>query len=330
MTATFAKEPIVDRRLFQTSDLDEARHIVGRKFCDHRLEIRGDAHRFNAAHHRAEGQNTSLNFIRYGADVTIDPGELGSFYLVQIPLVGEANINNGKGEVKTGAGVGSVLNPHRSTQMRWHTGCAQLLLQIDATTLMNRAEHILGHHLNSPVTFETCVTSERTATENWIRRLKTCLNLTEKKALFGDSNRATQLLIEEELITEFLFSQPSDISHQLLNAKCASTSVLVRKAIRFIAEHLADPISIGDIATAAGVTSRRLQQAFRNELGQSPMHYVRLRRLHVARDRLSCAEEDMTISEICHRTGFNHQGRFSAEYRALFGEHPSETMRRQK
>ena len=31
-----------------------------------------------------------MNYIRYGTDVEIEPGELGSFYLIQIPVKGHA------------------------------------------------------------------------------------------------------------------------------------------------------------------------------------------------------------------------------------------------
>lgn len=327
MTAIARQDPIQDRRLFQTADLDEAREIVGGKFCDHRLEIRSNEGAFNAAHHRAEGRTASLNFIRYGADVTIDPGELQSFYLVQIPLVGHANVDNGAGNIETGVGLGSVLNPHRATRMRWFGGCEQLLLQIDADTLNAQAEHLLGHHLNGPVTFKTAVDSKHMPTEAWINRLKTCLHLTERQAIFGAPNQATQMMVERELITEFLLSQPSDISQQLNDAKLATAGILLRKAVKFIEKHLTDPISIKDIANAAGVTPRRLQQSFRQELNRTPMQYVRFRRLHLSRYWLTQADGFPTVSEVCENAGFNHMGRFSADYRNLFGEHPNETLK---
>lgn len=326
MTALFNNEPLQDRRLFQTTELDEAREIVGGKFCDHRLEMRSSPGAFSAVHNRAEGTDASLNFIRYGADVAIDPGELQSFYLIQIPLVGHANINNGTGDIQSSVGIGSVLNPHRATRMRWFSGCEQLLLQIDAEALNTQAEHLLGHHLNGPVTFETAVDSKHTLTEAWINRLKTCLHLTEKQAIFGACNQATQMMVEKELITEFLLSQPSDISQQLTDANLATASILLRKAVRYIEGHLTDPISVTDIATAAGVTPRRMQQSFRQELNRTPMQYVRVRRLHLARYWLAQSNRFSTVSEVCENAGFNHMGRFSADYRNLFGEHPSETL----
>lgn len=326
MTAHSNNEPLQDRRLFQTTKLDEAREIVGGKFCDHLLEVRSDPGAFSAVHNRAEGVNTSLNFIRYGADVTIDPGELQSFYLIQIPFVGHADINNGTGDIQSGVGIGSVLNPHRATHMHWHGGCEQLLLQIDAATLNTQAENLLCHHLNGPVTFKTAVDSKHPPTEAWIKRLETCLLLTEKKAIFGTCSQATQMMVEKELITEFLLSQPSDISQQLSDASLATAGILLRKAVRYIEGHLTEPISVTDIAAAAGVTPRRLQQSFRQELNRTPMQYVRIRRLHLARYWLVQSNGDSTVSEVCENAGFNHMGRFSADYRSLFGEHPSETL----
>lgn len=186
-------EPLSRRRLFQTSELDEARAIVAGKFCEHRLNIASHPGQFDACHHRAEGRSASLNYIRYGADVLIEPGELTSFYLIQIPLAGAADIDNCGDAVQTFVGRGSVLNPHRETKMRWHAGCAQILLQIETQALQHQAEALLGMPLAEPVTFETAVDETRPATAAWVRKLKTCFGLADREAIFGDDNPNTQM-----------------------------------------------------------------------------------------------------------------------------------------
>ncbi|KMW58265.1 Transcriptional regulator, AraC family [Candidatus Rhodobacter oscarellae] len=321
-------EPLARQRLFQTDELDEARAIVAAKFCDHRLDIASGAEAFDACHHRAEGRAASLNYIRYGADVRIDPGELGSFYLIQIPLAGQADINNSAGEVHTGAGLGSVLNPHRHTRMRWRQGCTQLLLQIDAEALNRQAARLASQALAAPVTFATAVDENRAATANWVRKLKTCFGLAEKGAVFASENINTQVLVEEELITEFLLSQPSDVQDLLHGPRPSAANVHVQRAMQFIRDNLGDPITLGDIADAAGVSDRSLQLGFRAELGQSPMRYLRDQRLAMARRMIRNASPSETVGDICHRAGFAHFGRFSVAYREMFGEPPSATLRR--
>lgn len=49
----------------------------------------------------------------------------------------------------------------------------------------------------------------------------------------------------------------------------------VRRAVAFIEEHATEDLSLQDVADAAGVLPRRLQQLFRAERGESPMACVR-------------------------------------------------------
>lgn len=321
-------EPLSKRRLFQTSELDEARAIVAEKFCDHRLNIETDASQFDACHHRAEGHAVSLNYIRYGANVRIEPGELGSFYLVQIPLAGVAEIDNRGGHVLTRASRGSVLNPHHDTKMRWHEGCAQLLMQIDATTLSQEAERLLGTHVKGPITFETLVDENRPATADWVRKLKTCFDLTEKDAIFDGEAGGTQFRVERELIADFLRSQPSNISARLASAPSTIANAHLRRAVQFIHANLSKTITIGDIAEASGTTPRSLQLYFQSEFGLSPMRYLKQQRLLLARRLILQSEDNRTLGEIIYEAGFSHFGRFSSEYRDLFGEPPSQTKAR--
>lgn len=320
-------EPLSKRRLFQTAQLDEARAIVAEKFCDHRLNIESDAAMFDACHHRAEGRAASLNYIRYGADVRIEPGELGSFYLIQIPLAGAAEIDNRGGTITSHRGQGSVLNPHRETKMRWREGCAQLLMQINADALVQEAECLLGTSLQRAITFETLVDENRPETAHWVQKLKTCFDLTEKNAIFGSDHSATQMQIERELIADFLRSQPSNISAQLASAPSSAVNAHLRRAVRFIHAHMHRQISVADIAEASGTTPRSLQLYFRSEFGLSPMRYLKRQRLLRARSLILQSEADCALGDIIFQAGFSHFGRFSTEYRAFFGEPPSRTKR---
>lgn len=328
MMAEALIEPLSEYKLFQTGDLDEARAIVSGKFCDHRLNIARDPRVFDACHHRADGCGASLNYIRYGADVLIEPGELGSFYLVQIPLSGYAEIDNGGGNVESNRGLGSILNPHRETAMRWREGCAQLLLQVDANILNQEAERLLGHTLNGPVTFETAVDGRVSATADWLQKLKTCFRLAEKKVVFSQQVSATQMRVETELIADLLRSQPSNISAQLATAPSQLVNAHIRKAMRFVQNNLQRQMKIGDIAEASGTSPRNLQLIFRAEFGLSPMHYMRQQRLLLARRLIQSARPAETLGDIAFRAGFSHLGRFSAAYREAFGELPKDTVRR--
>ncbi len=317
--------PLAKNCLFQSDNLDEARAIVADKFCDHRLDRVARSDQFDAVHNRAEGHATSLNFIRYGADVEIEPGELSSFYLIQVPLTGHASIDNSAGKVETGPGLGSVLNPHRHTSMRWREGCSQLLLQVDAAQLQNVAERLLGRTLTRPVTFETAVDQRSSKIGEWVQQLHTCFNLADKGAVFAGGSSHTQALVEEQLIESFLLSQPSDISDLMTEDAKQAENMYVRRAINYIHDNLGEPLTIGDVSQAVGISARSLQLGFKAEFGQTPMQYLRETRLREARHLIRYSPAHEKIGDICLSVGFGHFGRFSVEYRQRFGESPHET-----
>ena len=61
----------------------------------------------------------------------------------------------------------------------------------------------------------------------------------------------------------------------------------------------------------------------------APMAYlrmVRLRRAHAALREANPGET--TVQAVALSLGLLHQGRFAVSYRAIFGEMPSETLRR--
>ncbi|MFM8885114.1 MAG: helix-turn-helix domain-containing protein, partial [Chthoniobacterales bacterium] len=63
--------------------------------------------------------------------------------------------------------------------------------------------------------------------------------------------------------------------------------------------------------------------------GVAPHAYVLRRRLNQARNVLLREDAaERTVTEIALGLGFSELGRFSVRYREMFGESPSETLRR--
>ena len=60
-----------------------------------------------------------------------------------------------------------------------------------------------------------------------------------------------------------------------------------------------------------------------------PIRYLSLRRMHLARRALLRADPSTaTVTRVATDHGFWELGRFSVAYRGLFGESPSESLRR--
>jgi AraC family ethanolamine operon transcriptional activator len=89
------------------------------------------------------------------------------------------------------------------------------------------------------------------------------------------------------------------------------------------------PLSVSELARQTGVPERTLRAAFHRSYGLSPQEYLRIQRLYQARRllRLSC-QDHTTVTQIAFGLGFWDLGRFSGAYGSLYGERPSETLRK--
>jgi AraC-like DNA-binding protein len=136
--------------------------------------------------------------------------------------------------------------------------------------------------------------------------------------------------IEELVISSLLWVHESTVHADLVRVSPKGGRAATRVAVNFIESHLADPLTLKDIARATNLSARAIQQAFHDDLSTTPMHYVRDRRLERARDQLADAvpADGITVTDVAERWGFGHLGNFSAAYRKRFGESPSQTLRR--
>lgn len=103
----------------------------------------------------------------------------------------------------------------------------------------------------------------------------------------------------------------------------------LRAAVEYVHEHVAEPMSVSDVAGAAGLSVRATQEAFQRHLGVTPMQYLLQVRLEqVRRELLQADPTTAAVQTIARRWGFAHLGRFSAAYRNAYGEYPRNTLRR--
>lgn len=142
------------------------------------------------------------------------------------------------------------------------------------------------------------------------------------------SQHALARVVEQEL--PWRLARACDFPGDLpLRWKPSARRRALDRAIEFLRETDIASVTIGDLCHIAGVKQRTLEYGFREELGLNPLRFIRLLRLHAARRELVETEPGKTkIGDIADRMGLLHHSRFAAEYSALFGEMPSQTLAR--
>lgn len=137
-------------------------------------------------------------------------------------------------------------------------------------------------------------------------------------------------LVAAELERHALLSTLSVFSTTYMEAvdhatQRAAAPRTVRRALAFIDSHAHRPITIDDVATAAGISTRGLQHAFRRALDTTPSTHLRTVRLTAAhRDLVSGTD---SVGDVARRWGFSSPSRFAKFYRDMYGRNPSQTAR---
>ncbi|WP_342726714.1 helix-turn-helix domain-containing protein [Bradyrhizobium sp. B097] len=122
-------------------------------------------------------------------------------------------------------------------------------------------------------------------------------------------------------------------SENFSDFSCQSTSrtwrSLVDRAEAIVLAEPDSPLHISALCNALAVSERTLRKAFHTVHGAPPCRHLRMQRLAQARRALLSAGDNLaTVTEIATLFGFVELGRFSVEYRKVYGESPSKTLQR--
>ena len=109
--------------------------------------------------------------------------------------------------------------------------------------------------------------------------------------------------------------------------RVGSHSPHVLEAVAAMESHVADPLSLTQLALIAGVTPRHLNRLFSEAFSRSAMDYYRGLRLSIGKRLVR--DSAMDIGEIADATGFSNAGHFSNVYKDRFGVRPM-TDRRER
>jgi AraC-like DNA-binding protein len=83
----------------------------------------------------------------------------------------------------------------------------------------------------------------------------------------------------------------------------------------------AEPLTVADLARAAGLSKAHFSREFRRAFGESPHAYLLTRRLERAAAMLRST--DRSVADICIAVGLDSVGSFTASFRRMFGRTPT-------
>ncbi|WP_444545270.1 GlxA family transcriptional regulator [Streptomyces cinerochromogenes] len=115
-----------------------------------------------------------------------------------------------------------------------------------------------------------------------------------------DFGEAVALRVARQLV--MYLKRPGGQSQFSVPVEPVSTTPRMAGLRHFVAEYLAGPLTIADLARHAHVSERQLTRVFKTELGMTPAAYIEAARVEAARNRLETTDD--TLDRVASACGF--------------------------
>jgi AraC-like DNA-binding protein len=313
---------IVSNRAFElrTTDVDRARELIAGVFCPFRLTPRPVPYDAFVRHDPLGP--LAFTTIAYGNPVDIDVGDLQPRFLLQLALTGAFDARTTGPDLRVSATAAHVVRPRAPLHMRCTADCRMLVISADARRVEAQARMLAGEDTSLSLALpETLPLTGAGATLGRYIAF-----------LYAESQRADSQLREgrgADTAGQMLLALLLQSAHPAERPPRAGRAWYVKRAEEFMDANLASSIGIADVVASSGVSMRTLHHGFRTCHGIAPMTWLKHRRLdRVRADLASSHPADTSVTQIALHWGFTHLGRFAVDYRARFGESPSQTLRR--
>jgi AraC-like DNA-binding protein len=316
--------------LFRTRDLEHGRaHMNVALGGEHSISyLSRERHLYDLRHRQAKIGCIAVHSLQYGGGVMISAPLLPNFYLLQFTLVGECHMWQGTHHSLLPAGSVAIVNPGRAFKKAWLPGTRQLLVRIEKQLVEREFHAWTGADDGRDIAFDVPPIDDPAKVGTLIRYVRmVCDDLRNEASDLSHPLVADR--ITSGLVSLLLASMPHNKTRAIEAEGQTTAPFFVRRVEQFIEEHARDAIALADLTGVAGVSTRALQTSFRRFRDTTPMAYLRLIRLELARAELAKAgQQGGSVATVANAFGFGHLGRFARDYYARFGELPSHTLQR--
>jgi AraC-like DNA-binding protein len=319
---------IASRSWKVSTSAEETQQRVGQAFFPHTIEQLSTRQQFTMTGRLAQAGPITLSDCTYGADLRMHFGELGTAYHVEIPLSGSIQARHRNIDVDGDEDLAVVFRPQGETVVtRWAAQTRGMAVKIDRAAVERTLAQTLPHNRSSDNAFTPSIDLRLGQARSWTRLLRLLINdLADPDSILHQPIAA--MPFAEIVVNGFLMLTNPAYREVLEHPAEPCRPAKIRAAIDIIHAEAHTALTTAELARRSHVKSRTLQEGFQRHLGTPPMAYLRSVRLARAHAALRAADPTRdTVTEIAQRWGFTNLTRFANQYRATYGELPSQTLR---
>jgi AraC-like DNA-binding protein len=318
----------VQRAAMTTRDMDVIAELINRQYVEHRATFRcTDPSRVDAGARSVIADPLEAAVVRYRGFYYHAEARPPDDFLALVTLSGTGTLATAREQVHftTGDVLFDPVDLPYSADMH---DCAFALLRVPRPVAGDLAEE----HTGLPATdlrFESIAPVSASARALWSRTVA---------FIYGQLVGSGITEISPILVQEMTRLAAAALLETFPNTAMSAAytpgpgrvpPATVRRAAAFIDAHAEQPVTVTEIAAAAGVTARALQYAFPRHYGTTITGYLRRVRLEQAHRQLQAADPTTgtTVGEIARRWGWASPANFATAYRKQYSLPPSHTLR---
>jgi len=297
----------------QSSDFDEAEAFLNSRIDQRRVTPLSANHHGNNIFTLQTLRKTQMFGARWGERVHIESSRLSTGHIV-LPLEKSIYVNNLQAELKPNDLL--LLTPGELADLVWDAGCASIVLTFDALAM----QEFFG-------------VGKEALASGTTRIIRSQERMTQALLMLFKSIDNHHEIFQGELETNLQKQWESMLFESCADLLLASTQgaqdilpVHIKRAVDWIMTRMDQAITVNELAAVACCSRRSLEQGFKQFVGMSPARFIIKVRLQQAREKLLNAEG--SVGEVAFACGFTHLSYFSALYKDLYGETPSQTLKR--
>lgn len=305
-------------RVFLNADPYAVSDYVNQHVGSHCIRLPRSGQPEASLSHRVFG-SLDLCRISYGASVQVTSPALETIYHMQVLLRGHCLWRGNGEEHYLMPGELLLINPDDQVDLTYSDDCEKFIVKVPSTFLERAC---------SENNWRTPTGGIRFAARHDIQHVGGLINLLD--LVCDEAESLQQLPWVKEQYTRILASKMlgllnNNVIREALTESCSS----FERIVQYVEDNLKQDISLEQLAQVVRMSPRALHALFERNVGTTPKHYIRNRKLErVHACLIDPTAKTRNITQVAMDYGFLHLGRFSESYKNTFGELPSNTLRR--
>jgi AraC-like DNA-binding protein len=264
-----------------------------------------------------------LSSISYGDDVQVRCPELQGIYHFQVVTQGECRWHFRDQRLLLRRGQALMMNPGEQMDLSYSGDCEKVIVKVPEELVREACLEQAGRVPRTGIRFDRKVIELEQSL--CFMRLLDALLLEANESELDLSH--LQLPYRDILIRKLLQQFDSNLGS---GNDCTINDRSFTQLLAYIEAHVRDDLSVEELAQIGNVSVRTVYNLFAKYFNVTPKLFIKQSKLKSLREELRHNSGIRNVTEVALDYGFTHLGRFSSDYRKMFGELPSETLRQKR